>query len=75
MLAVLQGKAARVLLACTRRLVLSEFLLVPTGRREPERYLRVPNRQLQQWIGGAETPERPAGPLIDAFTSKKRLEG
>ena len=50
MLAVLQGKAARVLLACTRRLVLSEFLLVPTGRREPGRYLRVPNRQLQQWI-------------------------
>ena len=34
MLAVLQGKAARVLLACTRRLVLSESLLVPTGRRE-----------------------------------------
>ena len=33
MLAVLQGKAARVLLACTRRLVLSEFLLYPTGRR------------------------------------------
>ena len=50
MLAVLQGKAARVLLACTRRLVLSESLLVPTGRREPERYLRVPIRQLQQWI-------------------------
>ena len=50
MLAVLQGKAARVLLACTRRLVLSEFLLVPTGRREPGRYLRVPNRQLRQWI-------------------------
>ena len=60
MLAVLQGKAARVLLAYMRRLVLSRFLLVPIDRREPGRYLRVPNRQLQQWIGGAEIPERPA---------------
>ena len=50
MLAVLQGKAVHVLLACIRRLVLSKFLLVPTGRREPGRYLRVPIRQLQQWI-------------------------
>ena len=75
MLAVLQGKAARVLLAYMRRLVLSRFLLVPIDRREPGHYLPVPNYQLQQWIGGAETPERPAGPLIDAFTSKKRLEG
>ena len=50
MLAVLQGKAARVLLACTRQLVLSGSLLVPTSRRETGRYLRVPIRQLQQWI-------------------------
>ena len=50
MLAVLQGKAARVLLAYMRRLVLSRFLLVPIDQREPGRYLRVPNRQLQQWI-------------------------
>ena len=49
-IAVLQGKAARVLLACTRQLVLSESLLVPTSRRETGRYLRVPIRQLQQWI-------------------------
>ena len=60
MLAVLQGKAVRVLLAYMRRLVPSRFLLVPIDRREPGRYLRVPNRQLQQWIGGAEILERPA---------------
>ena len=60
MLVVLQGKAARALLAYMRRLVLSRFLLVPIDRREPGRYLRVPNCQLQQWIGGAEIPERPA---------------
>ena len=60
MLAVLQGKAARVLLAYMRQLVLSRFLLVPIDRREPERYLLVPNCQLQQWIGGAEILERPA---------------
>ena len=50
MLAVLQGKAVRVLLAYTRQLVLSESLLIPTSRRETGRYLRVPIRQLQQWI-------------------------
>ena len=74
MLVVLQGKAVRALLAYTRQLVLSRFL-VPIDRREPERYLLVPNCQLQRWIGGAETPGRPVGPLNDAFTSKKRLEG
>ena len=75
MLVVLQEKAARALLAYMRRLVLSRFLLVPIDRREPERCLLVPNCQHQQWIGGAETPGRPVGPLNDAFTSKKRLEG
>ena len=75
MLVVLQEKAVRDLLAYMRQLVLSRFLLVPIDRREPGRYLPVPNYQLQQWIGGAETPERPVGPLNNAFTSKKRLEG
>ena len=60
MLVVLQEKAVRDLLAYMRQLVLSRFLLVPIDRREPERYLLVPNCQLQQWIGGAEIPERPA---------------
>ena len=49
-IAVLPGKAARVLLVCIRQLVLSGSLLVPTSRRETGRYLRVPIRQLQQWI-------------------------
>ena len=49
-IAVLPGKAARVLLVCTRQLVLSGSLLVPTSRRETGRYLRVPIHQLQQWI-------------------------
>ena len=49
MLAVLQGKAARVLLACIRQLVLSGSLLVPTSRREIGRYLRVPIHRFQQW--------------------------
>ena len=60
MLVVLQEKAVRDLLAYMRQLVLSRFLLVPIDRREPERYLLVPNCQLQQWIGGAEILERPA---------------
>ena len=59
MLVVLQGKAARGLLVYRRQLVLSRFLLVPTDRRELERYLPVPNCQHQRWIGGARIPERP----------------
>ena len=48
-IAVLPGKAARVLLVCTRQLVLSGSLLVPTSRREIGRYLRVPIHRFQQW--------------------------
>ena len=59
MLVVLQEKAVRDLLAYMCQLVLSRFLLVPIDRREPERYLLVPNCQHQQWIGGTETPGRP----------------
>ena len=58
MLAVLQWRVARGLLVYRPQLVLLRFLLVPTGRPELERYLRVRDHRHSRLLGGAKTPEK-----------------